>query len=120
MLTRTNRFMLATLTGALLATGCGGDDNNGGSNGPPTDGNTINATPSETFTPASLTINAGETLTFVFGSLAHNVFFDQDTAPDDIPAPTSNASVDRTFPTAGTFTYTCHIHPQMHGTVVVQ
>jgi len=28
--------------------------------------------------------------------------------------------VERTFAVAGTFTFTCHIHPQMHGTVEVQ
>jgi plastocyanin len=32
----------------------------------------------------------------------------------------ANTSVTRTFETAGTFTYTCHIHPDMHGKVVVQ
>jgi plastocyanin len=39
--------------------------------------------------------------------------------PADI-ATTANASVTRTFSTAGTFTYHCTIHPQMTGTVIVQ
>jgi plastocyanin len=66
-------------------------------------------------------VNAGETVTFAFGSLAHNVFFTvQAGAPADIPGNNSNVSIDRAFATAGTFTYTCHIHPSMHGTVVVQ
>jgi plastocyanin len=32
----------------------------------------------------------------------------------------ANTSVTRTFDTAGTFTYTCHIHPYMQGKVVVE
>jgi plastocyanin len=120
MLTRANQFMLATITGALLATGCG-SDNNGGPSGPPADGNTVDATPSLTFTPATLTISAGETVTFAFGTVQHNVFFDDPTVASlNIEAPSANLSVNRTFATAGTFTYSCHIHPTMHGTVVVQ
>ncbi|MFL5576766.1 MAG: plastocyanin/azurin family copper-binding protein [Gemmatimonadaceae bacterium] len=40
-------------------------------------------------------------------------------APADI-GQTSNASVARTFSTAGTFPYHCSIHPQMTGQVTVQ
>ena len=36
------------------------------------------------------------------------------------PPPPANVGVERTFAVAGTFTFTCHIHPQMHGTVEVQ
>jgi plastocyanin len=31
-----------------------------------------------------------------------------------------NTSVQRTFGTAGTFSYHCTIHPEMTGTIVVQ
>ena len=40
-------------------------------------------------------------------------------APDAIPGTNANTSVPRTFATAGTFEYDCHIHPGMKGTVVV-
>ena len=122
MLTRMTGLTLGALIAALTISGCssGGSDTNAPPDPQPT-GNTVSATPSETFTPGTLTVNAGETVTFAFGSLAHNVFFTaQAGAPADIPGNNSNVSVDRAFGTAGTFAYTCHIHPSMHGTVVVQ
>ncbi|HEX7942295.1 MAG TPA: plastocyanin/azurin family copper-binding protein, partial [Gemmatimonadaceae bacterium] len=56
-----------------------------------------------------------------FGDVAHNVFFDNAPAgaPDAIAGANANMSQARTFTTAGTFEYNCHIHPGMKGTVVV-
>ena len=80
----------------------------------------VTATPSETFDPSTVTITHGGTVTWVFQSLTHNVTFDNVSGhPQDI-GDTANQSVDRQFPTAGTFTYHCTIHPGMNGTVVVQ
>jgi plastocyanin len=120
MLTRTTQFTLAMLTGVLLAAaGCGSDS--GGTTSPPPADNTVAATPSLTFSPATLTVSAGTAVTFAFGSVQHNVFFDPTTgAPANIPDPSSNVNVERTFPTAGSFHYTCHIHSGMQGTIVVQ
>jgi plastocyanin len=89
---------------------------------PPVPAATVQAIPSEKFTPGRVTLSVGGTVTFAFGSLAHNVFFDNAPAgaPDNIPDPSANKSVTRTFNTAGTYTYNCHIHPGMRGTVVVQ
>src|ERR1700693_1508386 len=91
---------------------------------PPTSPNTpavadqVNATPSLTFDPPTLTTKVGHTVTFAFGSVGHNIFFDTTTgAPADIPGVNANTSVTRPFDTAGTFTYTCHIHPYMQGSV---
>ena len=38
----------------------------------------------------------------------------------DIQGTNSNVSIARTFTTAGTYSYTCHIHPSMQGMVVVR
>lgn len=115
------RFAIVPLVGALL--GCGSSYGSTGvsSPPPPPPANTVDATPSEVFTPATLTVAVGQTVTFAFGSLAHNVFFAaQAGAPADIAGLNANTTVQRQFNTQGNFAYTCHIHPQMHGTVVVQ
>ena len=124
MFTRTIGIDLAILAGMLLTYGCGSD---GGDvtapppPAPPAAANTVSATPSLVFTPATLTINAGEAVTFKFGSVPHNVFFAaQANTPADIAGNNADVSVPRTFTTAGSFGYTCHIHPSMHGTVVVR
>ena len=120
MMTRKTGLVLATLTGALLAMACG-SNGYGGSTAPPPAGNTVAATPSLAFTPATLTVNVGDVVTFAFGSVAHNVFFTQQAgAPTDIGGSNANVSVTRTFATAGTYAYTCHIHPSMQATVVVR
>ena len=73
----------------------------------------------QTFTPQTVDIATGGTVTWTFGQLTHNVTFGgQAGAPTNI-ATTVNAQIDRTFNTAGTFDYNCTVHPGMAGTVVV-
>src|SRR5689334_4898543 len=79
---RMKNALLAVVTATLGACSSG----YGGTTSPiPGDGHTIAATPSLTFGPSSLRVNAGTVVTFAFGSVAHNVFFDAQTgAPADI------------------------------------
>jgi plastocyanin len=113
------RNALLTVVAATLAACSGGGYGAAPSGPPPGDGKTIDATPSLSFTPATLTVNAGETVTFAFGGIGHNVLVDaQAGAPADIGGINANVSVTRVFNTAGTYHYDCHIHPGMHGTVV--
>ena len=87
---------------------------------PPAIAATVNAVPQLAFTPATANVLPGGTVTFDFGTVAHNVFFDPAPgAPDDIPGDNSNTRITRTFASAGTYGYSCHIHPGMRGTVVV-
>ena len=111
------RFTFVTLVAALI--GCGGGY--GSTAAPPPPANTVAATDAITFTPAALRVSAGDIVRFTFGSVPHNVFFAaQAGAPADITGNNANVSVERQFAVAGTYTYSCHIHPSMHGTVEVQ
>src|SRR5437773_4457132 len=119
MLTRKTGLVRAALTAVLpaMAGGC----SYSGTSAPPAAGNTVDATAYLPFTPGTLPVNVGETVTFAFGSVPHNVFFTRQAgAPADIAGTNTNVSIARTFATAGTYAYTCHIHPSMHGTIEVR
>jgi plastocyanin len=81
---------------------------------------TVQANTSQQFKPAQVDITAGGTVTWQFSTLAHNVTFGGSAAgtPANI-LDIASASVARTFTTAGTFAYSCTLHPGMNGTVVV-
>ncbi len=81
---------------------------------------TVTATSSDTFEPAAVTINQGETVTWTNSGGNHNVSFDGGTFTDP-PAPSSSSwTVSRRFDTPGTFHYVCVQHaPDMEGTVTV-
>lgn len=82
---------------------------------------TVQATPALAFTPGTVTIAVGGTVTVAFGSVAHNLYFDNGPTgtPANITGNNANLSKALTFSTPGIFAYTCHIHPSMHGTVIV-
>jgi plastocyanin len=81
--------------------------------------NEVIATTSNTFTPSTLTVSKGTTVTFTFQAATHNVNFASVAgAPANIAA-TANAGVQRLFATAGTFGYDCTLHAGMSGTVIV-
>ena len=73
------------------------------------------------FTPTSVTITRGGTVTWSNGNgVTHNVTF---ATAAGAPANTGNFSsgtVTRTFNTAGAYSYSCTNHTGMNGTVTVQ
>jgi plastocyanin len=74
------------------------------------------------FNPMNLTIGVTGTVTWDWGAggVTHNVTFANVAgAPTDI-GDRNSGTVDRTFPTAGTFNYQCTIHAGMNGSVTVQ
>jgi plastocyanin len=79
-------------------------------------------TPNLTFSPAAVTIQAGETVTWQFSGATHNVTWLPGPVPPggDIPDQAAGSTVQRTFPTTGLYTYECTRHNNMTGTVVVQ
>lgn len=80
------------------------------------------------FSPASLTINVGDTVTWANkdAGVQHSATSDTgvtpafDTNAFSGAADGSATSSAITFNTAGTFAYHCKVHPSMHGTIVVQ
>lgn len=87
--------------------------------GPPASAS-VQATAAGVFTPGGVSVRTNGTVTWNFGSLGHNVTFqDEPGAPADIGGVNTNTSVSRTFGAAGTFPYGCTIHPGMNGSVTV-
>jgi plastocyanin len=80
---------------------------------------TVNALPSNAFSPADVSIAQGEKVTWNNVGGTHNVRFDDGSF--EMPAqPSSTAwSVQRTFNQVGNFTYYCEAHPAMRGIVRV-
>jgi plastocyanin len=74
-----------------------------------------------TFTPSTVTVLQGETVTWNNAGGFHNVHFDDGSfdQPADPIFPWSTAVV-RTFLSAGTYSYVCEAHPEMTGAVAVQ
>ena len=115
------RWMLAG--GLVVIVACGGGDGgtgpgDGGGGGPLVHAARVTATSGLAFDPSAVTIPAGDTIYYPFQAVQHNVVFDTQGNPGDV-ANTTNATVKRKFPTAGTFDYHCSIHPSMTGTVTV-
>jgi amicyanin len=73
-----------------------------------------------TFTPPSLTVKAGTTVTWInkddipHGIASSNNAFTKSKALD------TDDSYSFTFTTPGTYQYFCYVHPHMTGTIVVQ
>jgi plastocyanin len=130
---RPRRALLASFVALSLAA-CGGDDDgdDGGGNAP----NTVTVGPGggTSFSPATLTVPVGTTVTFRFASSGHNVVSGDDCTADGAfcspgdtscaSAPTSPSGTTYThrFDSAGTFPYFCtpHCVQGMVGTIVVQ
>ena len=72
------------------------------------------------FSPASVTVKVGDTVTWTNkDSTGHTVASDDGTTFTS-PTMATGATFSFTFTKAGTYAYHCSIHPNMKGTVVVQ
>lgn len=94
----------------------------GGSTTPPPNSTATVETPGESFSPATVTIAAGDTVTWKFtGVSRHNVTFGASAPPGgNIPDTDVGGSAQRQFPAAGEYPYACTRHSGMNGRVVVQ
>jgi plastocyanin len=109
----TGKLVAALALGALLAA-CVDD---APTTPPPvTDGPTVTIEDMH-FTPSQVTIEAGDTLTWVWndGVMSHNV------SGDGFESETqSDGSFSHTFDVPGDFPYVCTLHSGMRGTVTVE
>jgi plastocyanin len=83
----------------------------------------VTATPSNTFSPADVTVSQGETVTWTNGGGEHNVKFEDGTFEQPAAPSTTAWTVSRTFGQTGSFRYYCEEHGLpgfgMAGTVTV-
>jgi plastocyanin len=80
---------------------------------------TVAATANSTFEPGTVVIAPNGTVTWTF-ALTHNVTWTSGAPTGGNIPDTGSGSVQRTFPTAGTFDYRCTLHAGMNGRVTVQ
>ena len=110
--------------GTIHVGGSGGDNggggNGGGGGGGSTGGAVVTTTSSDTFSPASVTIVSGESVTWQFSGSRHNVTFRAAQPTGGSIPDTEGGAVSRTFVAAGTYPYDCTRHTGMSGTVTVQ
>lgn len=84
---------------------------------PPVAGTAVNIT-NFAFTPATLTVKVGDTVTWTNKDEEPHTVVANDGSFHS-PGLDANATYSFTFTKAGSFDYICSIHPFMHGTVVV-
>ena len=132
-----NRWVLLLLTCAalsLVVAGCGDDDDDGGGDAQTTEqpaeeggggdeaggGGTQVVMEGTEFDPASVTVSAGDTVTWTNDSnFGHDVTGDGFKSGD--PGGMQNGDTfEHTFDKAGTFDYVCTVHPGMEGAVKVK
>jgi plastocyanin len=123
-------FRSLAVTAVVVAASCGGGGTDYGLTTGPTGGvqtggstapvqtNAVGVS-DDVFSPINAQVAVGTTVTWTWasGASTHNVTFSDGTSSGDKSA---GATFSRTFNTAGTFTYSCTLHPGMGGSVVVQ
>ena len=110
-----NRLGYWNVAVAVAVLGCSGD---GGPSSPGTGNNGPTVTVSNNvFTPPSLNLSVNGTITWVWssGGVEHNVTFQDGPTSGN----RSSGSYQRTFPTAGSYPYSCTIHGAQGMTGVV-
>jgi plastocyanin len=123
---RTTTFASALFALTLVLAACSSD---GGESSAPTDngggggtsgGETVSMANTQ-FTPSSLTIQAGTTVTFTDTS-GHTVTQGTDGVADDDPIVDEQGGedIEVTFDEPGTYNITCKVHPTMNMTITVE
>jgi len=109
-------LLVTALAVAGLLAGCGGS-----SSAAPKLGPDDVLVADFSFTPATLTVKAGTTVTWKFDqpSAPHNVVSLANPPVFNSGTPKGTGTFAFTFSTPGTYQYVCQVHPSMRGTVIV-
>jgi plastocyanin len=115
---RAARLLLPLLFFSGLLVACGGS---GASSPPTTLGPDDVKVANFEFTPSTLTVKAGTTVTWHFEQLSspHNVVSLSSPQVFNSGTPKGRGTYSFTFTTPGTYPYLCQVHPTMRGTIVV-
>lgn len=114
------RHPVAVYAGTITVSATGGPPSGGGGTPPPViaPSTASVALAGEAFTPRSVTIAAGGTVTWNNNDGAPHTVTASD-ASFDSGIMARGATFQRTFPAVGTFAYVCDLHSGMRGTIVV-
>lgn len=85
----------------------------------PTTATVVAGATTDDFTPNFVAIARGGNVTWTFGARPHNVEFGSTSGAPAGIGNSTNVSVTRTFANAGNFAYTCTLHANQNGTVLV-
>ncbi len=110
-------LMLATVAAllALALSACGTDEASSAATAADPDGPTVTIEDLE-FAPETLTVEAGDTVTWVWNDGA----IDHDVAEDGFKSEVmSEGTFSHRFNEPGTYDYICNLHPNMTGTIEV-
>ena len=109
-------LLLGIVAAAGLLTDCGG-----GSSAAPALGPNDVLVANFSFTPSTLTVKAGTTVTWKFDqpSAPHNVVSLSTPAGFNSGTPKGTGTFSFTFTAPGTYPYVCQVHPSMRGTIAV-
>lgn len=108
----------ALLLGSAACGGAGPDEDGGGGSGADSAGPTVEVE-NFAYTPATLTVPTGATVTWKFEDSAdHDVVADDDSFSS--PLLNDGKTFQFMFTTPGNYPYICSVHPYMMGTVTVQ
>ena len=80
---------------------------------------TVGADPTQDFSPATITIAAHGTITWVWRGGTHSLVSDSTPRAWDPTSPQMNGSAGQTFDKPGTYPYHCGQHPTQTGTIIV-
>jgi plastocyanin len=112
---RTAGFLIALAAAGAMFAGCGPSAN---AQATPVATTTVDLPKSYRFAPAAIVVEPGATVTWTnHDNFTHNVTVEGQPGLTMKPG----ESVTQTFPTAGTYSYVCSLHPtNMKGTVTVK